>query len=66
MSDDRAPSSEHPPDAPSTRGRFQPDLPNDANLVNHERGNENARASLAYLAAGILILATLVLWLLNR
>lgn len=66
MSDERASQPQPPPDAPPPRGRFQPDLPNDANLVNHEKGNENARASLAYLAAGLVVLATLVLWLLNR
>ncbi len=48
------------------RGRLQPELDNDANLLGHERGNEKARATLAYLAAGILVFATLIYWLVVR
>jgi hypothetical protein len=45
---------------------LQPELDNDANLLGHERGNEKARATLAYLAAGILVFATLIYWLVVR
>jgi hypothetical protein len=57
-----------PPDGPidTRRGRLQPELDNDANLLGHERGNEKARATLAYLAAGILVFATLIYWLVVR